>query len=402
MTDYLSFAKRNLKRRGIRSWLTLLGIFIGVASVVSLVSLSSGLKLAVNSQFGVSSTQLITIQAGGLTLGPPGSGAAEPLRRDLIEKIEEINSVEYAFSRNIENIKVDYNNEVEYIYAMSIPKKKQKEFYEILEFETIEGKLVYDNPREIFLGNNYVKEDNGFEKKIGRGDTLKINNKSFDVSGILKKEGSFIFDNIIGIREDELDKIFPENKEATDIIAVKVKDKDLIDKAREDIEELLREERDVKKGEEDFNVETPEATLNEVNQILNGIQIFIIIVASISILIGGIGIINTMTTSVLERKKEIGIMKSIGAKNSEIFKMFLVESGLLGLLGGITGIFIGGLIGFFGTKGINNFFGVSAAPQLNLSLILFSLAGSFLIGTIAGISPALNASNQNPVDAIRG
>src|SRR6056297_1829219 len=392
MTDYFSFAKRNLKRRGVRSWLTLIGIFIGVTAVVSLISLSSGLKIAVNSQFGVSSTQLITVQAGGLTLGPPGSGVAKPLERDLVEKIEDVNSVEYAIARNIENIKVEYNDVTNYLYAMSVPEKEQKEFYEIMDFETAEGKFIYDNTREVFLGNNYAKKNNGFDKKIGTGDKLKINNKSFEVSGIMKKEGSFIFDNVIGMSEEELDKLFPENKNIVDAIAVKVKNKDFIDKAKQDIEELLREERGVDKGEEDFKVETPEASLDQVNKILNGIQIFIIIVASISIIIGSIGIINTMTTSVLERKKEIGIMKAIGAKNSEIFNMFLVESGLLGLVGGIVGIIIGETIGYFGTIGINNFFGSSASPEINFVLIIGSLAGSFIIGAIAGISPALKAA----------
>ncbi|HKL23874.1 MAG TPA: ABC transporter permease [Candidatus Nanoarchaeia archaeon] len=402
MTNYFSFAKRNLKRRGIRSWLTLIGIFIGVTAVVSLISLSSGLKIAVNSQFGVSSTQIITVQAGGLTLGPPGSGVAKPLERDLVEKIEDVNSVEYAIARNIENIKVEYNDVTNYLYAMSVPEKEQKEFYEIMDFETAEGKFIYDNTREVFLGNNYAKKNNGFDKKIGTGDKLKINNKSFEVSGIMKKEGSFIFDNVIGMSEKELDKLFPGNKDIVDAIAVKVKNKDLIDKAKQDIEELLREERGVDKGGEDFKVETPEASLDQVNQILNGIQIFIIIVASISIIIGSIGIINTMTTSVLERKKEIGIMKAIGAKNSEIFNMFLVESGLLGLVGGIVGIIIGETIGYFGTIGINNFFGSSASPEINFVLIIGSLVGSFLIGAIAGISPALKAAKQDPVNAIRG
>src|SRR6056297_4104212 len=143
MTNYLSFAKRNLKRRGIRSWLTLIGIFIGVVAVVSLISLSSGLKVAVNSQFGVSSTQLITVQAGGLTGGPPGSLVANPLDEGLIEKIEKIDSVEYAVGRDIETLKARFNDETEYIPAMSIPKdnQDQEEVYKAMEIETEQGKI---------------------------------------------------------------------------------------------------------------------------------------------------------------------------------------------------------------------------------------------------------------------
>lgn len=402
MTNYLSFAKRNIKRRGVRSWLTLIGIFIGVVAVVSLISLSSGLKVAVNSQFGVSSTQLITVQAGGLAGGPPGSMVANPLDEDLIEKIGRINSVEYAIGRDIETLKVTYGGETEYIPAMSVPEERQEEMYEAVEIEAEQGKIELDNPKEIFLGNNFLKEDNDFGKKIEARDSLEINGKKFRVSGILKKKGSFIFDNIIGIRDDDLEEIVPDPDETVDAIVVKVKSQDLMEIAKEDIEELLRDERDVEEGKEDFTVETPDAMMEQVNKILNGIQIFIIIVASISILVGGIGIVNTMTTSVLERKKEIGIMKAIGARNEQIFNQFLVESGLFGLVGGVAGVIVGSAIGYFGTIGINNFFGSSASPEINFILVFSALAGSFLIGALAGISPALKAAKQNPVDSIRG
>jgi len=402
MTNYLSFAKRNLKRRGVRSWLTLIGIFIGVVAVVSLISLSSGLKVAVNSQFGVSSTQLITVQAGGLTGGPPGSLVANPLKEDLIEKIEKISSVEYAVGRDIETLKVKYNGKTEYMPAMSVPEDNQENFYEIFELEAAEGKLILDTNKDIVLGNNFAREDNEFRKSVETREDIKLNEETFEVSGILKKKGSFIFDGIIGVREDKLEEIVSGGGDTVDAIAVKIEDKDLIPEAKEEIEELLREERGVEKGQEDFTVQTPEAALEQVNDILNGIQIFIVIVASISIVVGSIGIINTMTTSVLERRKEIGIMKAIGAKNSDVFKMFLIESGLLGMVGGIVGVVIGTAVGYFGTLGINNFFGTTTAPNINLVLVLGSLIGSFIIGAVSGISPALKAAKQNPVDSIRG
>ena len=164
---------------------------------------------------------------------------------------------------------------------------------------------------------------------------------------------------------------------------------------------MLRSRRDVDKGEEDFKVSTPNAMLEQINGILNAIQIFIIIVASISIIVGTIGIVNTMATSVVERKKEIGIMKSVGAKNSHIFTLFLVEAGFLGLVGGILGIIAGLSIGYMGTIGINNFVGSTATPEINLMLIIFTLIGSFLIGSLAGVIPAMNAAKQNPVEALR-
>ncbi len=186
-----------------------------------------------------------------------------------------------------------------------------------------------------------------------------------------------------------------------DIIAAKVKNKDLMDKAKEDIEELLRKRRDVKKGEENFEVSTPEASLATVNSILTGIQIFVVLIALISIAVGSIGIVNTMTTSVLEREKEIGIMKAIGAKNSDVFFQFFFEAGLLGLMGGILGILVGVGLGWIGTNAINNFIGSSITPRIDFMLIGLSLLGSFLIGSISGVIPAIRAASKNPVDALK-
>ena len=109
-----------------------------------------------------------------------------------------------------------------------------------------------------------------------------------------------------------------------------------------------------------------------------------------------------MTTSVLERKRDIGIMKSIGSRNADIFYQFLVESGLMGLVGGLAGAIIGVAIGYFGTAAINGFLGSEGAPKINFVLIALTLAGSFLIGSISGIIPAMRAARQNPVDALRG
>jgi len=164
----------------------------------------------------------------------------------------------------------------------------------------------------------------------------------------------------------------------------------------------MREERDVKEGEEDFEVSTPEASLSTVNDVIFGIQVFIIIIALISVFVGAVGIVNTMTTSVMERKREIGIMKAIGARNEQIFLQFFIEAGLLGLIGGILGAIVGTLISILGILGINSFIGSELKPSIDFLLILFTLTFSFLIGAVSGIVPAMNAAKQNPVDALRG
>ena len=404
MVNYLSFSFKNLKHRGIRSWLTLLGIFIGITAVISLISLGNGLKAAVNAQFGVSSTKLISVQAKGVEgFGSPGQGAVKKLTKQDAEAIEKLSSVEIAIPRKLESIRIEYNDIVNFGYAGSLIKGKEEKMYELLDLEIDKGKLLKNGElKKVLLGYNFLDGDtNSYNKDILPGNKILIDGEKFEVSGILKKKGGLIFDNIVFMYDDDLNKL-KNYGDKVDLIAVEVKNENLMDKAEQDIEKLLRKRRDVKKGEEDFSVSTPQATLKQVNKVLTGIQIFVIIIASISIIIGAIGIINTMTTSVLERKKEIGIMKAIGAKNSHIFNLFFVESGLLGLTGGSLGIIAGLFIGYLGTKALNNFLGVESGIQINIPLIVLSLIGSFLIGSIAGIFPAMNAAKQNPVDAIRG
>ena len=402
--NYFLMAFRNLRKKGVRSWLTLLGIFIGVLAVVSLITLGSGLKMAVNSQFGVSSTELITVQAGGLQYGAPGSQVVNPLTTDDVDALDRISSVDFAIGRNIKTGKLEYNNILGIGSAYSIPEGYEKEVYEITDdVEAEYGRLLKSGDyRKVVLGNNfYDGKTNGFGKDIVPGKKVLINDVEFEVVGVLKKKGSFIYDWTVFIYDDEL-KDLTGYGDNVDLIQVKVKSKDLIDNAEEEINKVMRQRRGVREGEEDFSVETPASSLSTVNSVLSAIQIFVIIIASISILVGAIGIVNTMSTSVLERKKEIGTMKAIGSRNEQIFLQFFVESGFLGLIGGAMGALFGILIGYVGTVGINNWIGGSIQPQISLWLILFSLVGSFIIGAVAGIIPALHAAKQNPVEALRG
>ena len=405
INDYFSIALKNLKHRGIRSWLTLLGIFIGVTAVIALISLGAGLKLAVSSQFGISNTEVLTVQAGGLnSYGPPGSGALKPITVSDLDAIKKLSSVKTAIRRNVVSLRVDFNNIRQTKYAIQTPDGPDRAFvYENLQIEVEKGRLLVDSDTsKIMLGYNFISSStSGFDKKVEVGDKLNIEGKKFEVIGITKKKGSFIFDNVIYMNEKQLEEFMP-NKDNVDVIAVQAQSKETLNKTKEDIEKLLRQRRDVKIGEEDFEVQTPQAMLGTVNSILTGVQIFIVIIASISILVGAVGIVNTMTTSVLERKREIGIMKAIGAKNSQVFLQFLIEAGLLGLIGGIAGAIFGTLIGYLGTIGISSFVGGSLSPNIDFMLIGLTLIGSFVVGAISGIMPARSAANQNPVEALRG
>jgi putative ABC transport system permease protein len=392
--DYFSLGIKNLKRRGIRSWLTLLGILIGIAAVVSLITLGQGLQAAVNSQFGISSTEVISVQAGG---------AVNPLTVQDVEAIAKLDTVEIAVGRNIRTIKTEFRDEVIFGMGVSITDGEGRDFlYEAIDLEMEAGRFLKDgDTKKVMLGYNYYKDRGVFEKSVRPGNTILLQDKEFDVVGITAKKGSFLLDNVIYVNDAPLEDLIGYGDEV-DIIGVKVKNKDLMEKAKLDIERILRQRRDVDKGEEDFTVETPEASLETVNQVLGGIQAFIIIIASASIIVGAIGIVNTMTTSVMERRKEIGIMKAVGARNRDIFLQFFIEAGLLGLIGGLVGIIIGISIGVFGTVAINNFIGATTKPQADLWLIFGALIGSFVIGSISGITPAMQAAKQHPVDALRG
>ncbi|PIN90908.1 hypothetical protein COU60_01030 [Candidatus Pacearchaeota archaeon CG10_big_fil_rev_8_21_14_0_10_34_76] len=405
MKQYLVLAVKNLRKRGLRSWLTLLGICIGIAAVVSLISLGDALKDTVNSQFNIASVEVISVQAGGITgFGPPGSGVSKHLTKQDSDAIERLSSVEFAIPRNLKTVSVEYNDKVEFVMVSSVPNDdKIDDMYTLLDIGVSSGRLMERGEKNlIMIGDSLADgEKNSFERDIGVGNKLKLNGEEFRIVGVLEKKGSFIIDGTILINSEGLKEI-SDIGDNVDLIVVRAKDKDSIDDAKRDIEDLLRERRDVKIGEEDFEVSTPEAQLESINEILTGIQVFIVIIASISIFIGAVGIANTMTTSVIERRKEIGIMKAIGARNKNIFYQFFVEAGLLGLIGGLIGAALGIGIGYLGTTGLNIFLGTSTKPNINFILIISSLLGSFIVGSISGVVPAMNAAKQNPVEAIRG
>ena len=404
LKDFFIFSVKNLGKRRLRSWLTMIGIFIGIAAVVSLIGLGEGLRVAITSQFGFLGTDVLSIQAAGLALaGPPGTSSPNPLDDKLVEKIEKLSGVDSAINRFLETCAIEFNNKQIIGMAMSVPLGEGRKVMErMVNLEVESGRVLRDGDgKKILLGNNF-KEDNTFGKGVVVGDSLLINGMKFEVVGILKKKGSFLFDGAVLINEDTLLDHIREKDDEVNIIAAKVKDQNEIEKVKENIEKLLRKERGVKKGEEDFQVDSPQNMLDSLNSTLYAIQIFIVIIALISLLVGGIGIMNTMYTSVLERTKEIGIMKSIGAKNSMIFGLFFIESGLLGMVGGIIGIALGLAFAYGLAAAGRAVLGVDLIQaHVSMFLIIGSLTFSFLMGTIFGVLPAIQASKLNPVDSLR-
>jgi putative ABC transport system permease protein len=186
------------------------------------------------------------------------------------------------------------------------------------------------------------------------------------------------------------------------LIVAQVVSENRIDAAKESIEKNLRSSRGVRERKEDFLVQTPGSLLDTFNTIIGGITAVLVGIAAISLVVGGIGIMNTMYTAVLERTREIGIMKAVGATNRAVMTIFLTESGLLGLAGGAIGVLLGWglsqLVVFAGTAALGP--GILSA-DISLPLVAGALAFSFLVGAIAGALPAYEASRLPPVEALR-
>jgi putative ABC transport system permease protein len=381
----------------------MLGVFIGIAAVISLISLGQGLQTAINSQFSSLGTDKLIIQNTQTSFGVPGSTGITKLTSHDVSIIERVNGIKEVIPRLIRPVKLEFNKALQFGYLADIPNNKKQVdlIYQTLNVKIQEGKLLSAGERgKVVLGNSYTDE-NLFEKEIKVGDNIKIQGRDFQVAGILKKASSFQVNYVILMNVDDMKDLLNIEDEV-DMITVQVADEKQIEQVASNIEKEMRRDRKEKVGEESFSVQTPTSALGAANTILNVVNIILIGIASISLLIGAVGITNTMYTSVLERTKEIGIMKAVGAKNSDILKVFIIESGLLGLVGGIIGVILGLSLAFSASFAANSYFGENLFTiALNYPLIIGAIVFSFLLGTLAGVLPAIQASKLNVVDAVR-
>ena len=400
---YFFLAFRNLKRRGLRSWLTMLGIFIGIAAVVSLITLGQGLQQAILGQFGALSTDKLTITNAETGFGPPGSTAITKLNEHDVDIIKQVQGIDMVIPRLLRPVSLEYNKVLGISYAASMPQDSQaiKLVYDTFSAEAESGRLLGKDDRgKVLLGHDFTKTE-AYGKTIVTGSRISIQGKDFEVIGILKAVSTFQINLAILMNEEDMKDLL-NIKDEYDLIVVQITKGADIEQVAQDLKERIRKDRGEKEGEEDFNVQTPVKMLASVNTILNIINAVVIGIALVSLLVGAIGIANTMYTSVLERTREIGIMKAIGARNNDVLLVFLFESGLLGLVGGIIGVLIGIGMAFGAAKGVNtaldlNLFQISFSPALLIGSILFS----FIIGITSGVLPAYQASKLKPVDALR-
>jgi len=394
----------NLKRRKLRAWLTMIGIFIGIAAVVSLISLGQGLQTAITGQFASMGTDTLTIQNAETGFGPPGSTAITKLTEHDLKIIQGVNGVEFAVSRYIRTARAEFNKVVQFSTITNVPETQAERewLYNSGGLKTEQGRLLKSGDHgKIVVGKNFGGND-AFGKPIVVGKKIIVEGKEFEIVGILKTSSNFFLNGAILMMNSDLKEIM-ETGDEMDMIVVKVQNPDIAEETATRIEKALRNDRNEKIGEEDFSVQTPLDTLKAINSILSAINIVVVGIAAISLIVGGIGIANTMYTSVLERREEIGTMKAIGARNSDILSVFLIESGLLGLVGGIIGVVIGVGISYSVSLGANAAFGSNIiAFNCPTSLIIFAIAFSFSLGVIFGAIPSYQASRLKPAEALRG
>jgi putative ABC transport system permease protein len=401
--DYIVIALRSLRKRKIRSFLTILGIILAVLTIFVLLSLSLGLNEVVHEQFEQLGGDKFFIQPKG-KIGLGTSSAVE-LTTDDVDFVEKIKGIEMVTYFTIGNGKIEFNDKTRYYFVIGLPtSEEQKEIelvFEALNLDMDEGRLLKSSDRKkIMIGYNY-RYRNLFDKPIKTGDTIEINDVEFEVIGVVEEVGNPQDDQQVYIGLDDFKELF-DSEDRVDYMFAQINPGEDMKEVSERVERRLMEHRDVDEKTVDFDVLTPEQLLGVFGNVLNILTAFLVGIGAISLIIGGIGIANTMYTSVLERRKEIGTMKAIGARNSDILVIFVIEAGILGLSGGILGLTSGIAV----AKTIEYFAAVYIGSNLlrasmNPLLIAGSLIFAFLIGIISGFFPANQASKLKPVDALR-
>ena len=389
--EYFEFGWASIRQRGVRSWLTIIGIVIGVAAIVSLITIGQGMKNAVEDQFESLGIRNIRVVPASLQ-GPPSSFFTLPNK--MADRIEKFSIVEYVDRVMIGSETVVFSGEENFASVFGYDTALADKGFADLNIKPEKGRFFQPNDRGLVIaGNVFAKET--FSKELSERSKLKIGNKTFKVVGVFEKTGTNVDERLYLPLEDARE-IF-NRPDDLNVIVITVKDGIEINKARDSIEESLLREYD----EEEFDILTPQQILEQINNILGVVQTVFAGIAAISLVVGGIGIMNSMFTSVLERTRDIGVMKSVGAKDTDIALLFLIEAGIIGLVGGIIGVLIGTLLAFLVGSGASAFGFPLLKIEIDLQIIAASLAFSFFVGTLAGLLPALQASKLKPVDALR-
>jgi len=394
LKDFLKYALISMRQRRLRSWLTIIGIVIGVASIVALVAISQGMQNYIEDQFKRFGANIIIVRPGVIrgTLIPGEVG----LTTDDVDIIDRISGVDYTVPILYQTAEVEYHHQETQADVMGYPVDRIKEFLEETDYGFIEGG-VYGKEEDYAIVLGYLAAKELFDEELHVRNRILIEGHKFKVVGILEEIGNERDDMMIAMPLETARNIFNKSDEVN-IIMVVAKDGVDVNKLRDEIEEELEDAR----GEKDFTAISAVQLVEKIGNILGVIELIVGAIASISLFVGAVGIMNTMYTSVLERTREIGVMKAIGATNANIMSIFLIESGLLGLVGGLIGVIIGsGIALAVGYVSPNLGLPFTLLIRIEWNLIIFGIAFAFILGTLAGFLPARSAAKLKPAEALR-
>jgi len=408
-SENFKIALRALRANKLRSILTMLGIVIGVATVVALLSIGKGATASITSQIQSNGSNLLTISPGRQQRGMQAAGQSRQtsylyysdyqlLQRSLLTNITAIvPSYQSSYL-------VKYSDESFNVNVTGVTEAYQ----DVHSYQVVEGRFIGDGDNKsealvAVLGSQTASDLFGGLSPIGK--TITINGIKFEVIGLLQSKGSSGFgssDDAIFIPLDSgYNKLFGStatynDKKIVNSIAVSVSSTEAMDTVSAQIEFILRRAHKLATSDElDFNVLSQADLLSTLNSVTQTLTVFLGAIAGISLLVGGIGIMNIMLVSVTERTKEIGLRKAVGATRNQILTQFLIETMTLSLLGGIIGILLGvGIASVFSATGL-------IASVVTADSIFLAFFFALLIGVFFGIYPAFRAANLHPMVALR-
>ena len=383
----------------LRSLLTMLGIIIGVAAVIALVSIGNGVKQDIeNSISSLGSNLLVVLPGAPRTPGArPSQGSMKSLKISDYEAIAKLEGVKAASPMTNGSYVVIYQNKN---WTTSVAGVNSN-FQDVNNWTMTSGRFfsdknVQNRERVAVVGQTVVKNLFADEDPVGK--EIRVKNIPFRVIGVLKSK----WNGTMGNDQDDT-VLIPyttsmERVEGIDYLRrvyVVAKDDEGIDRLQADIENLLRVRHNIKDTNlDDFNIQNMKSIMETVAQTTGTFTLFLGAVAAISLVVGGIGIMNIMLVSVTERTREIGVRKALGATYSVIVTQFLIEAVVISLMGGFIGI----AFGIGASKVIGMVSGMSTI--VSVPTIIMSFAFSMAIGLIFGIYPARKAAKLNPIDAL--
>lgn len=396
----------------LRSWLTIIGIVIGVGAVVGIISLGDAMEASVQSRLADMDLTSITISPGYSKAqshmpgrgdngwGGRGTTTDAQLTDHDINALRGIKDITYVTGEISGREDISYNGENATLSINGVDPQVWR-YMNSLDVES--GRLLEPADKNVAVIGSGVASGI-YKKDIGVNQVITINGKSVRVVGILKEEGGGEDRQIYMPIDAAVNLITDAKKDVFDSIEVKAQSADVVDAVVTAIEKKLMISRHIaNEDDRDFSVTALKSMAQSVTSMISSMTLFLGAIAAVSLIVGAVGIANTMFTSVLEKTKEIGTMKAIGAKNRDILMIFLFNSAMVGFVGGVFGVILGALLStLFPMIGITMMrSGGGSSISLSPSLMFYGITLAVIVGVISGVVPAYRASKLKPVDALR-